>query len=95
MAAADEINEATSVTEEEIHPLKTLEELLKWQEPKSCVEEIQHVTQLCSSTCSNSSAHPLTLVCHDMKGGYLDDRYTQLQGPNRNDRIIYSTKFIK
>lgn len=77
MAAGDELFEVTSVTEEEIHPLKTLEELLKWKEPKRCVEEIQHVTQLCTYACSLSSTHPRTLVCHDMKGGYIDDRYMQ------------------
>lgn len=79
MDAGDERNEATSVTEEEIRPLKSLEELLKWKEPKRCVAEIQHVSPLCSYTCSKASTHPLTLVCHDMKGGYLDDRYIQLQ----------------
>lgn len=58
-------------------PLKTLEEVLAWK-PKTlkfCSEKLQE--RVCNKD------RPRTLVCHDMKGGYREDRF--VQGVEKND----------
>ena len=55
----------------EVKPLKTLQELLKWtqsSELSSSLSAVSHLPPL------PASSRNKTLVCHDMKGGYLEDR---------------------
>ncbi|XP_042212805.1 cytosolic endo-beta-N-acetylglucosaminidase 2-like [Homarus americanus] len=59
----------------ELHPLKTWEELIEWKEPSVNSDEIVNVKKLCSRASHHPPTYPNTLICHDMKGGYLEDRF--------------------
>ena len=62
----------------ECQPLKTLEDLEQWT-----AEEFPN--KLKQSTISlrvkrhGDGTVPKTLVCHDMRGGYLEDRFVNLR----------------
>lgn len=53
-------------------PFKTLEELLLWTPGE---DEFNIATQPLSKRTEHGDDTPLTLVCHDLMGGYTDDRY--------------------
>ncbi|MPC94524.1 hypothetical protein E2C01_089697 [Portunus trituberculatus] len=55
---------------EEVQPLSSLKELMEWSMP--CLTSNIHRERLRARP---PSSHLRTLVCHDMKGGYLDDSF--------------------
>ncbi|CAH1391145.1 unnamed protein product [Nezara viridula] len=100
-------------------PIEKIEDLVIWKRPNvswaGLVKKIEKRTDYCCSSypvCSFNSkpnfmkAHsvPKTLVCHDMKGGYLDDRW--VNGSENSDEykfllwscidifVYFSHKFI-
>ena len=76
----DETGQPTS------HPLKTWDEVVNWK--PSDAELFKEVVKL-SNTCALPKRRR-TLVCHDMAGGYLHDRYIGLWPYHRNiQRNIY------
>ncbi|XP_071107359.1 cytosolic endo-beta-N-acetylglucosaminidase-like [Haliotis cracherodii] len=58
---------------QEIEPLKSLEAVLSWQ-PSSTTELARSSIELSRSFSRRGDA-PKTLVCHDMAGGYHNDRF--------------------
>ncbi|KAG7173940.1 Cytosolic endo-beta-N-acetylglucosaminidase 2-like, partial [Homarus americanus] len=65
----------------ELHPLKTWEELIEWKEPSVNSDEIVNVKKLCSRASHHPPTYPNTLICHDMKGGYLEDSHSLVTIP--------------
>ncbi|XP_013403373.1 cytosolic endo-beta-N-acetylglucosaminidase [Lingula anatina] len=53
-------------------PIKTLEDLSVWQK-----EDHQHYVSTVPFTGQPRPDRPRTLICHDMAGGYLQDRFVQ------------------
>lgn len=74
----------SAVCESACYPIKTLEELFDWQ-PLTCNQStLTAKSSKCFAanrpnsdklSCQSSKDLPKTLVCHDMMGGYLEDRY--------------------
>uniref|UniRef100_A0A8C5WDQ0 Cytosolic endo-beta-N-acetylglucosaminidase n=1 Tax=Leptobrachium leishanense TaxID=445787 RepID=A0A8C5WDQ0_9ANUR len=66
--------------------LSTLEELLSW---KSTIQDMFNVAvaPLAKRHPPIESPRPRTLICHDMKGGYLEDRF--IQGSDTSDPYVF------
>ncbi|PVD38235.1 hypothetical protein C0Q70_00846 [Pomacea canaliculata] len=64
--------------------LKTLPEVLSWKP----VADFMCNTTPCFSRPTTLCTKPSTLVCHDFKGGYLEDRY--LQGGQKKNAYYFS-----
>eukprot|EP00095_Tigriopus_kingsejongensis_P010227 maker-scaffold76_size406464-snap-gene-0.13 protein:Tk10227 transcript:maker-scaffold76_size406464-snap-gene-0.13-mRNA-1 annotation:"cytosolic endo-beta-n-acetylglucosaminidase" len=74
--------------EEVSRPLANVEEVLKWTygngqmwqprslKPRSCGIHLEPTHLVSKMTDVIPTKTPLTLVCHDMRGGYVEDRYT-------------------
>ena len=59
----------------EIRPLTTVEDLLAWRPSEEESRFCRSVQPLAPK--SSSSDRPRVLCCHDMRGGYLEDRFLQ------------------
>ncbi|XP_014664041.1 PREDICTED: cytosolic endo-beta-N-acetylglucosaminidase-like [Priapulus caudatus] len=58
----------------QMKPLKTWEEVLAWEAGK---DDFNVATVELAESVERPADLPLTFVCHDMAGGYLDDRFPQ------------------
>lgn len=78
---------------DETLPLYTLEELRKWESRYhlNCHRAIDYLVP----NINMKSEEPRTLVCHDMKGGYLEDRYITSNVHFNDNRIFKRYIIIK
>ncbi|XP_074900228.1 cytosolic endo-beta-N-acetylglucosaminidase isoform X2 [Buteo buteo] len=82
----------TGTTEPVSFFLSSLEELLAWQ-PDSNDDFNVSAVPLAQRQPSLRSKRPRTLLCHDMRGGYLEDRFIQ-GSATRNPYVFYHWRYI-
>ncbi|XP_065591381.1 cytosolic endo-beta-N-acetylglucosaminidase [Cyrtonyx montezumae] len=82
----------TKTTEPISFFLSSLEELLSWQ-PNSHDEFNICTVPLAQRQPPLHSRRPRTLLCHDMRGGYLEDRFIQ-GSATRNPYVFYHWRYI-